>query len=524
MGQAVFFHVQGHGYEYPKDGFGFRGKAIDVVEGGRARLVVKRINIAERLYRITGAGIYRDSLVVGDKAPTRNPLLDARVLGSDSVLEAVFQGKIQWFWGDTNRPGYPLGNFHTPTATSLLPSDGGLDPELGIDLDYAVDADGFAAPSAKLPGDGPTWLDALAVVPDKSGLDHLYAAYAKIKPPMETYERGLVEFNAQTRTFARVASIPLNAPVKPFGHTFRHNVAGVDFLYFADPYPLVRVRATAEDFRDLEKYEAFTCLLASGQVDRKADGTPLYRWRRGARAIDAQGQDRMIQAGQIDPRDALLGLRDIDTGRSIVAHRGSVEFNDYRKRWLMIAVEIGGTSSHLGEVWFAEADTPLGPWVYARKIVTHDRYSFYNPKQHPSLAKDGGRTLFFEGTYTTTFSGNPLPTPRYDYNQVMYKLDLADPRLALPAPISQVGDDYRSRAPGHPVAFYAWEKPAPGLVPVGSFYAWPLDRSGSPAMATLEEVRARAEAKPTYLLDNPRAGRAIGQVAKNPLRLVLPEE
>src|SRR5207244_290500 len=27
------------------------------------------------------------------------------------------------------------------------------------------------------------------------------------------------------------------------------------------------------------------------------------------------------------------------------------------------------------------------------------------------------------------------PTPRYDYNQVMYQLDLADPRLALPVAI-----------------------------------------------------------------------------------------
>ena len=38
--------------------------------------------------------------------------------------------------------------------------------------------------------------------------------------------------------------------------------------------------------------------------------------------------------------------------------------------------------------------------------------------------------IFFEGTYSATFSGNPNPTPRYDYNQLMYKLDLSDPRLA----------------------------------------------------------------------------------------------
>ena len=74
----------------------------------------------------------------------------------------------------------------------------------------------------------------------------------------------------------------------------------------------------------------------------------------------------------------------------------------------------------------------VGPWTDARKIVTHRKYSFYNPKQHSFFDKHGGRVVFFEGTYTTTFSGNDQPTPRYNYNQVMYKLDLSHPELRLP--------------------------------------------------------------------------------------------
>ena len=34
MGQDVFFHVKSHGYEFPKDGFGYRGKALKVEPGG----------------------------------------------------------------------------------------------------------------------------------------------------------------------------------------------------------------------------------------------------------------------------------------------------------------------------------------------------------------------------------------------------------------------------------------------------------------------------------------------------------
>src|SRR5260370_10626040 len=110
----------------------------------------------------------------------------------------------------------------------------------------------------------------------------------------------------------------------------------------------------------------------------------------------------------------------------------------------MIAVQSWGTSM-LGEVWFAEADTPVGPWVYARKVVTHDNYSFYNPKQHPMFDKDNGRVIFFEGTYSTSFSSAPTATPRYDYNQIMYKLHLADPRLALPVAVYQLADGAPAR-------------------------------------------------------------------------------
>jgi hypothetical protein len=92
----------------------------------------------------------------------------------------------------------------------------------------------------------------------------------------------------------------------------------------------------------------------------------------------------------------------------------------------------------LGRTWYAEADTPAGPWAYARKVVDHDRYNFYGPTQHPAFDQDGGRRIYFEGTYTAEFSGNPEKTPRYDYNQILYRLDLSDPRLALPAPVYRV--------------------------------------------------------------------------------------
>ena len=90
----------------------------------------------------------------------------------------------------------------------------------------------------------------------------------------------------------------------------------------------------------------------------------------------------------------------------------------------MVAGQFGGKSSLLGEVWYAEAERPTGPFKIAVKVVTHEKQSFYNVCHHHFLDRDSGRFIHFEGTYTSDFSGNPNKTPRYEYNQIFYRLDL----------------------------------------------------------------------------------------------------
>lgn len=72
MDKKVWFEIKSHGYELPKDGFGLRGRALDVTPGGKATIEIKRTNIAQRLYRVTGSGIYRDSLLVRRGATVRS--------------------------------------------------------------------------------------------------------------------------------------------------------------------------------------------------------------------------------------------------------------------------------------------------------------------------------------------------------------------------------------------------------------------------------------------------------------------
>ena len=474
MDRQIFFHVRSHGYEYPKDSFGYSGVRLKTTPGTEAVLKLKRLNIAERLYRVTGAGIYRDNRLLGRSAPIEQPLLNGMVFGSDSVVTAVYRGKLHWFWGDTNRPSYPLGNFHVPFATSLLPGLGGLDPGLGVNLTYAVGKNGFAKEAAKMPGKGPTWIDGLVVLPDKNQRPRLLAQYVKIKSPLTVYERGLVQFDDERQQFGHRATFSKAVPLYPHGHPFLHRAAdGREYVYFAGGMPLVRVRASLVSYLAPSQYETYTFLPAGSgsDVQRNPDGSLKFEWRGGQPKLDLKQVNKLIAEKRINAGESPIHLIDIETGKPVLTQHGSVYWNEHRQRWVMVISQSFG-SSMLGEIWFAEASRPEGPWVYARKIVTHDDYSFYNPKQHPYFVKDGGRTLFFEATYTSTFSGNKHPTPLYDYNQIMYRLQLDDPRLNLPVPVyEQLGDAgstwstvrHGNAAP----RFFALPKPAEGTVPIG---------------------------------------------------------
>jgi hypothetical protein len=545
MDQKVFFTVEADGYEHAADGFGYRGRALLVSPSGTGQLTVRRTNIAERLYRVTGGGIYRDSLLLGKPVPAPHPAINARVLGQDSVLNAVYHGRVYWFWGDTSRPAYPLGNFHVPGATSPLPANG-LDPDAGIPLDYFVDDEtGFARETCNMPGQGPTWAGGLVVLNERGQGERMYAGYAKIKiGSLDAWQRGLVVFDDKQKRFEKVCEIPLDHPLYPQGHTLLHKTGDTEYVHFTTPYPYVRVPARAEAYRDVRQYEAFTylvegCPAKELRLDRDANGVLRLGWKRNTRPVTPAEEAKLLTEGRLTAGEAVLPLRDRDTGKPVRAHSGTVYWNAYRRRWILIAQEVGGRSL-LGEIWYAEADTPLGPWVYAVNVVSHAKYSFYNPKQHPMFDRDNGRVIYFEGTYSTLFSGVEVPTPRYDYNQILYKLSLDDPRLILPVPVYATGGagdppgptDRLSQglatgaaaleASGGKIAFWAFDRPAPGSVPVvqvtearhrialragpggddaAAFHALPADAVDPPAPTTpLYEFRA-ADGRRLYSTD-----------------------
>jgi hypothetical protein len=238
-------------------------------------------------------------------------------------------------------------------------------------------------------------------------------------------DHGLAVFNEDKAEFERLKHLDMKDrwcfPAQ--AHPIRHREGDVEYIYTGEVFPNVRVKAQWNHYLDPASYEAFTFLADPGSA-----GRVRYEWKRGAKPVDGAAERQMITAGRMKAEEARFLPNDVDTGKPVLMHRGSVRWNAFRQRWIMIAGEFGG-SSMLGEIWHAEAPEPTGPWRRAKKIVTHDKYSFYNPVHHPFFDQNGGRTIYFEGTYTHTFSGNPTATPRYDYNQVMYRLDLDDPRL-----------------------------------------------------------------------------------------------
>lgn len=388
MGRETWFDVIGHGYEVPKDGFGYRGVRLKPEPGATLKVQVNRVNIAKRLGRLTGAGLFAESQKLGRELDWP----ESGVLGCDSVQNAVHGGKLFWAFGDTTLARYPLGIFDMSSATTVPQPLRSFEPPLRLTLDYFRDANGRPRGVAQMPGSGPTWVSGYVSLPDKTGAPRLVGTYVKIKPPLEAYECGLCVWNDRTEKFERERVIWTKSeaspkpPPTPEGHPFFWKDAeGKEWVLFGNPLPALRCPARFEAWADPSTWEV---LKPQKTLPSAADGTPVR------------------------------------------LHTGSAAWNAYRQRWVTVFMQAMGKPSAFGELWYAEAESPTGPWGKAVKILTHDNYTFYNPRLHPEFTASDSPILIFEGTYTAEFADHPQITPRYNYNQILYRLDLDDPALA----------------------------------------------------------------------------------------------
>ncbi|MCC6491800.1 MAG: hypothetical protein IT424_02140 [Pirellulales bacterium] len=387
MGRETWFTVIGQGYQRPADGFGYRGVRVVPSPGKTIRVEVERTIIAKRLGRLTGAGLFAESQRLGWELDWPESL----VVGCDSVQNAVHRGKLYWAWGDTSLANYPLGLFHMTSATTRLAPLPEPAPPLRVKFDYFRAGNGRPRTVAEMPGEGPTWLTGYVSLSDQAGREHLVASYSKIKPPLEAYETGLCAWNDDAATFEHLRTLwtksaaAAQPPPMPEGHpAFYRDAAGKSWVLFGNPLPTLRCESNYESWQNPEA------------------------WQRLAPQADLTAAD----------------------GASVHLHSGSIAWNPFRQRWIAVFMQAWGKPSAFGEIWYAEAVDPAGPWGTAVKVLSHDNYTFYNPRIHPELASQDSAVVLFEGTFTQQFADHAEPTPRYDYNQILYRLDLDDPRLA----------------------------------------------------------------------------------------------
>jgi hypothetical protein len=390
MGRETWFEVKGQGYEIKKDGFGYAGFRFTPEPGRTKRIEVERVIIARCLGRITGGGLFGESQKLGAEPAWR----ESGVLGQDSVQNAVYGGKLFWVWGDTTLPRYPLGIFDSTGATTAPQPLAALEPPLRLPLGYFRDKQGVPKGLAKMPGSGPTWISALASLPDAQGRERLVATYVKVQGFLHAYRQGLAVWDDDEDGFKMLRLLWEESPGSPHpppapdGHAVQwRDEAGKSWALFGNPFPTMRCPATFEAWQNTNSWERL----------------------RPQTELPAAGTDEKVRP-----------------------HTGSIAWNAWRKRWVAVFVQAGGKPSPLGEVWYAEARAPTGPWGRAVKILSHDNYTFYNPSLHPEFTPQNSPVLLFEGTHAAEFARDPPPTPRYDYNQILYRLDLDDPRL-LPA-------------------------------------------------------------------------------------------
>jgi len=489
LGLAVFFYVTSDGYvnAHNMPGSPQQGVLLNTQPGGNATIYLNRTQPAERLYRLTGGGLYRDSLLVGAKAPVAEPLLSsAGVMGQDSLMGAVYKGKSYWLFGDTECPQGPRNSdcqrygMFTAGATAEISLESRQPPSLVYFTSTDASAPGgmggkglpdaasiarwnpynFSHPKAMLPGPGVTpnyadntWVGSLTILTENQ-TERMYLTY--VCP--STNLQGLALWSDEKEVFE---------PIKGPGYAMRYSGAqwvqssrGEDqgHAYYASAFATVRVKSSFSAIEDPRQYEYYTP-CGEGTDCTHSMSNASWGWKQsdlggpGVGLFGPAEEAAAIKAGYLQPSDARMQVSDRATGKPLAGmlSRGSVNWNPHRQVYVLVADQTlpspyaaeAGNPSRYGEIWYCESTSITGPWRECDRVITHSLTgaSCYNPQQLPWMDEQGGRYIYIACTWTSMASsgqgntdrvcaydeyggkGCALAVPRYEYNNVVFRLD-----------------------------------------------------------------------------------------------------
>lgn len=237
-------------------------RALVTPEQGHVTVHLRRTQHARRLYRLTGGGLYRDTVLVGGTPPVAEPLLSsAGVLGQDSLMAAPFNGKIFWFFGDTECPAGPrdtdcqhYGRFTTGATSAISPSGGGAGGGNGTappSLSYFTSTNA-SAPGGMNPSGTPSAASILKWNPRGFGHPKAMLAGPGI-PPLYNMSTWVGSLTVLTDTVAPLAAAP------PIGHSRSSSNSSSTANTSAPAMPTAAAAAAAPTTPTTRMYLTYVC-------------------------------------------------------------------------------------------------------------------------------------------------------------------------------------------------------------------------------------------------------------------------
>ena len=473
------------------------GLILHTTTNGSAVVYVKRTQLAERAYRLTGGGLYRDSVLLGLPAPVPSPLLDrSGVVEQDTLMAShrPYRGRRYIFFGDSACPRsrrqdncdgtgmYSVGATTCEPSTEGCSTKGDTPPVL--DYFISTEASGFSHPLPMAPMeplDRNTWIACiLATRPTPHPSAHgditmtnqtMYAVFMKPAPnTSETDITGVLKWSDEQSQFQLVTYWPLKNFVATTN--FATAARGVqrfapsssklpsesdpsapsdDDGYFYLTMSFVYMRVPEHQLANLSAYEAFTPLLANSSLEQPVLDPAGWGWKQGAVPVLQSDEAKLIALGVLPPSEAHFQVRDVTSGHTLGVGIGTVNYNEALGQYLLIT-EYSSTDRR-GAIFAGVSSSLTGPWTYVTPVLSHDvtGASCYNPLHMPWMDEEGGRFIYVACSYTAMWSdkNNPnsqwytcltgvdsyqncaTPVPRYEYNNMVYRLDVTLLKSAL---------------------------------------------------------------------------------------------